>query len=140
VREVLDDLAARPQVTCMLLTGNTAAGARAKLSHYGLEAYFATGAFCGDGEGRESIARRARELAKGHSNGAVADDRLFLVGDTPEDVRCGLAIGARTVAVASGDHSEEELARAEAWLTLPRLPAPGEFARLLGIGSDTVAG
>jgi phosphoglycolate phosphatase-like HAD superfamily hydrolase len=140
VKEILDDLAARPDVTCLLLTGNTAAGARAKLSHYGLEAYFADGAFCGDGDDRDTIASRARELARRHSNGAPADDRVFVVGDTPADVRCGLAIGARTIAVASGDYAEEELARAGAWLTLPRLPAPAEFARLLGIGSDTLAG
>ena len=140
VKAILDDLAERPNVTCLLLTGNTAAGAQAKLSHYGLEAYFADGAFCGDGEDRESIARRAGELARRHANGALADDRVFVVGDTPHDVRCGLAIGARTVAVASGDYGEEELAGAGAWLTLPRLPAPAEFARLLGIGSDTLAG
>jgi phosphoglycolate phosphatase-like HAD superfamily hydrolase len=140
VKDVLDDLAARPGVTCLLLTGNTAAGARAKLSHYGLAAYFAGGAFCGDGEDRESIASRARELARRHLNGAPADQRIFVIGDTPADVRCGRAIGARTIGVASGDYAQEALARAGAWLTLPRLPAPAEFAGLLGIGSDTRAG
>jgi phosphoglycolate phosphatase-like HAD superfamily hydrolase len=135
VTEILDDLAARPGVTCLVLTGNTAAGARAKLSHYGLAAYFADGAFCGDDEDRASIAGRARELASRHLNGAPADQRVFVVGDTPADVRCGHAIGARTIAVASGDYSEEELARAGAWLTLPLLPAPAEFASLLGISS-----
>jgi phosphoglycolate phosphatase len=140
VKEVLDDLAARPDVTCLLLTGNTPAGARAKLSHYGLEAYFAGGAFCGDGEDRETIAGRARDLARRHLNGAPGDERTFVVGDTPQDVRCGLSIGARTIGVASGDYREDELALAGAWLTLPRLPAPAEFARLLGIGSDTLAG
>jgi phosphoglycolate phosphatase len=133
VQEILEDLAARPEVACLLLTGNTAAGARAKLSHYGLDGYFAGGAFCGDGEDRDSIAGRARELASRHLNGGRADDRVFVVGDTPADVRCGLAIGARTIAVASGDYGEEELARAGAWLTLPRLPVPAEFARLLGL-------
>jgi phosphoglycolate phosphatase len=133
VKDILDDLAARPDVACLLLTGNTAAGARAKLSHYGLEGYFAGGAFCGDGEDRETIAGRARELARRHLNRGPADDRVFVVGDTPADVRCGLAIGARTIGVASGEYEEEELARAGAWLTLPRLPAAGEFARLLGL-------
>jgi phosphoglycolate phosphatase-like HAD superfamily hydrolase len=134
VREILDDLEARPNVTSILLTGNTPAGARAKLSHYGLDGYFSDGAFCGDGEDRDTIAARARELAGHHLNGAAADERIFVVGDTPADVRCGRAIGARTIAVASGVHSEEELASAGAWVTLARLPAPSEFARLLGIG------
>jgi phosphoglycolate phosphatase len=137
VREILDDLAGRPDVTCLLLTGNTAAGARAKLAHYGLGSYFAGGAFCNDGDDRDAIACRARELAGRHLNGAPADELVFVVGDTPADVRCGRAIGARTIAVASGEHAEDELARAGAWLTLPRLPGPAEFARLLGIEAGT---
>ena len=137
VQEILDDLAARPDVTCLLLTGNTATGAEAKLSHYGLWGYFAAGgAFCRDGEDRETIAGRARELAGRYLNGARADERIFVVGDSPADVRCGRGIGARTIAVATGVHSEEELAAAEPWLTLRGLPAPVDFARLLGIGAQ----
>lgn len=37
VREALEDLAGHPRVRSLLLTGNTRAGARAKLAHYGLE-------------------------------------------------------------------------------------------------------
>ncbi len=55
VREVLDDLAGRDDVRSLLLTGNTPAGARAKLSHYDLDGYFPNGAFClGPGRGRRS--------------------------------------------------------------------------------------
>jgi len=134
---ILDDLAARPEVTSLLLTGNTETGAEAKLSHYGLWSYFAAGgAFCCDGEDRTTIARRARELAGPHLNGARADERIFVVGDSPADVRCGRAIEARTIAVATGVHSEEELAAAEPWLTLRGLPDPAEFARLLGLEAE----
>ena len=136
VEEILDDLAARPEVTCLLLTGNTASGAEAKLSHYGLWGYFeAGGAFCRDGEDRDSIARRALDLAGSRLNGARAGEGVFVVGDSPADVRCGRAIGARTIAVATGVHSEQELEDAGSWRTLRELPAPSEFARLLEIGS-----
>lgn len=129
VEAVLRDLSARPDVTCMLLTGNTPAGARTKLAHYGLHGYFEGGAFCGDGDDRVTIARAARELANG--SGPTPD--LVVIGDTPHDVSCGKAIGARTVALATGHYSVWELGACEPWLTLERLPAPRRFAELLGL-------
>ena len=124
-----NELTARRDVTCLLLTGNTAAGARAKLAHYGLDEYFERGAFCGDGDDRLGIARAALELANG--TGTPLD--LFVIGDTPHDIRCGEAIGARTVAVASGGYSLGELEDCGPWLALERLPEPGRFAQLLGL-------
>ena len=56
-----------------------------------------------------------------------------MIGDTPADVECGKAIGARTIAVASGWHSVDELTATEPWLVLERIPEPPEFRRLLGI-------
>src|SRR5207247_5800317 len=46
VEEILDDLEVRPEVVCLLLTGHNAAGAHAKLTHYGLAPHYAAGAFC----------------------------------------------------------------------------------------------
>jgi phosphoglycolate phosphatase len=129
VEAVLRDLSARPGVSCMLLTGNTRAGARAKLAHYGLDGYFEGGAFCGDGDDRVTIARAARELA----NGSGPPPDLVVIGDTPHDIRCGQAIGARTVALATGSHPAGELEACGAWLTLERLPEPERFAELLGL-------
>jgi len=128
VREVLDDLEGRDDVQSYLLTGNTPAGAKAKLEHYGLWEFFAgrDGAFCIDHGSRVEIARRAVELTPG------ADVR-YVIGDTPADIECGKAIDARTVAVAAGWHPAEELAEHEPWLLLERIPEPAEFKRLLGI-------
>jgi phosphoglycolate phosphatase len=131
VREILDDLRRRPQVTSLLLTGNTPAGARAKLSHYGLGKYFDAGVFCIDWEDRASIAGRAVDLAAEQAGERVAPESLVVIGDTPHDVRCGREIGARTVAVASGGYSASELRDHDPWLVLERLPAPARFARLL---------
>jgi len=133
VEDVLRDLSARPGVSCMLLTGNTPAGARAKLAHYGLAGYFEGGAFCGDGDDRVTVARAARELARERMNGALGEPDLVVIGDTPHDVRCGQAIGARTVAVASGGYPPSDLEACGPWLMLERLPAPQRFAELLGL-------
>src|SRR5262249_35833415 len=55
VRETLDVLAQRDDVVNMLLTGNVAGGAEAKLRHYGLWEYFgAGGAFSETGSDRPS--------------------------------------------------------------------------------------
>lgn len=127
VREILDDLVGRDDVVNLLLTGNIEAGAAAKLAHYGLDEYFrAGGAFCvGPGE-RAEIARRALPLA----NGA---ERVYVIGDTPADVECGKAIGARTVAVATGSYSLEQLEATEPWRVVEQLPEPDEFRALLEI-------
>jgi phosphoglycolate phosphatase len=129
---VLDHLADRDDVTSLLLTGNTPAGAKAKLAHYGLDRYFDGGAFCIDAAGRESIARRARQLAE-ERLGELSDDRLFVIGDTPHDIRVGKAIGARTVALGTGPVPFDELLAYEPWLALERLPAPERFVEQLGL-------
>jgi phosphoglycolate phosphatase len=127
VREVLEDLDGREDVQSFLLTGNTPDGARAKLAHYGLDRFFrGEGAFCIDHGSRVDIARRAVPLA----NGA---EHVYVIGDTPADVECGKAIGARTIAVASGWHSVEDLRAAEPWTVLERIPAPRAFRELVGL-------
>jgi len=133
VSDALDELSGRPDVSNLLLTGNTRAGARAKLRHYGLAGYFEDGAFCEDGDDRAAIAHRALALARERAEGAVDPDHVVVIGDTPYDVRCGLAIGARTLGVASGSYSEADLVHSGAWTTLPHLPPAGELLRLLGL-------
>jgi phosphoglycolate phosphatase-like HAD superfamily hydrolase len=133
VREVLDDLASREDVLLLLLTGNTRAGAHAKLAHYGLDHYFDDGAFCDDRSPRSDIAIRARALAERRLGDRFDPDRFYVIGDTPHDVECGKAAGARTVAVATGVHSRAELEACDPWLVLDELPQPTEFGAMLGI-------
>jgi phosphoglycolate phosphatase-like HAD superfamily hydrolase len=128
IREVLEDFEGRDDVRSYLLTGNTPTGARAKLGHYDLDRFFPNGegAFCIDHGSRVDIARRALPLAEGAES-------MYVIGDTPADVECGKAIGARTIAVASGWHSLEELTATDPWLVLERIPEPEAFRGLLGL-------
>jgi phosphoglycolate phosphatase-like HAD superfamily hydrolase len=129
VREILEDMRGRPDVRSFLLTGNTRDGARAKLQHYDLWQYFPDGAFAEDAGDRPSIAARAVALARGA--GALEDARLFVIGDTPHDVHAADAITARTIAVATGGYSREELEAHRPWRVFTELPPAGEFAALI---------
>ena len=134
VREILEHLGSRADVRSYLLTGNTRGGARAKLTHYGLFEYFHDGAFAEDAQARASIAVRALELAR--RAGPVEGDRLFVVGDTPHDVHCADAIGARTIAVGTGGYTVEELSAHRPWRVFAELPPPGEFIRLIALARE----
>ncbi|MDQ3091789.1 MAG: haloacid dehalogenase-like hydrolase [Actinomycetota bacterium] len=133
VRENLEALAQREDMVNMLLTGNVAAGAQAKLRHYGLWDFFgAGGAFSVEGADRPSIARQARELAGEHGGEAPSGEQMVVIGDTPHDISCGKAICARTLAVATGPGYDLDALRAcEPWAALPELPPPEELARLV---------
>jgi phosphoglycolate phosphatase len=133
VREILEDVALRPGVASLLLTGNTQAGAAAKLAHYGLDGHLFDGGFCADTDDRETIARRAWEMAAEREGGELDPELTYVIGDTPHDVACAKAIGARSVAVASGGFGREELEASEPWLLLDELPSPDRFAEALGL-------
>jgi phosphoglycolate phosphatase-like HAD superfamily hydrolase len=129
VRDILEHLRVRPDIRSYLLTGNTRGGARAKLTHYDLIRFFPDGAFAEDTSSRSSIARRALDLAQ--RGGAIGDGGLFVIGDTPHDIDCATAIGARTIAVATGGYSIEELEAHHPWRVFNELPPPDGFVRLI---------
>lgn len=137
VREVLDDLSECDRAISLLLTGNTAAGAATKLAHYGLAAYFTRGgAFCESQGLREEIAKRGLCLIEGIVGRRPVSENVYVIGDTPHDIRCGQAIDARTIAVATGIHSLEELREASPWLAVDRIPEPSEFRSIVGIADS----
>lgn len=109
VNEILAKLKPRPDVTLGLLTGNIRRGARVKLAHFGLWEHFTCGGFGDEHFDRDDVARRAyRDVcaSRGHE---VDPTDIWVIGDTPLDVQCARAIGARAVAVATGWHPVEEL-------------------------------
>lgn len=133
VREILEGLRGRTDVRSYLLTGNTRGGARAKLTYFRLAEFFPEGAFAEDTGARATIAARALQLARRH--GPVADERVFVIGDTPHDIECASAIGARTIAVATGGYALEELQAYDPWRVFSELPPPDEFLALIDAGA-----
>jgi phosphoglycolate phosphatase-like HAD superfamily hydrolase len=127
VLPILENLRDRQDVASILLTGNTEAGARAKLRHYGLASYFRRGAFADGVADRVGIARLARAMAREIIGSEPDPSAMYVIGDTPHDVGCAQAIGARAIAVASGIYSVTDLAAYDPWWVLPELPGPDVF-------------
>lgn len=121
IQLLLDKLAEHPRVTLGLLTGNIRDGARIKLGHFGIDHHFAFGGYGDQHFDRDEVAREALAEAQRHMNGAVGADRIWVIGDTPLDIRCARAIGARVAAVATGWHSLAELEAERPDLLFPHL-------------------
>ncbi len=114
VRELLVRLSGRDDVRLGLLTGNYREAAWQKLRHYGLAEHFAFGGFGDDHADRDDVARQAlTAAAEHHAPQTINREKLWVIGDTPADVRCGRAIGARVIAVGTGMYSMEELRQSE---------------------------
>jgi phosphoglycolate phosphatase-like HAD superfamily hydrolase len=111
VRELLDGLERRDDVMLGLLTGNLREGARIKLRMLGVDPErFVVGAYGSDHELRPELPAIARERATKLSGIAFNGRDVVVIGDTPADVTCGRAIGARAIGVATGAYSTDELA------------------------------
>ncbi|MEE2780592.1 MAG: HAD hydrolase-like protein, partial [Planctomycetota bacterium] len=58
---------------------------------------------------RDRVAEEALATTRSYCNEQIKPENIFVIGDTPNDVRCGQSIGARTVAVCTGNYSAAEL-------------------------------
>jgi phosphoglycolate phosphatase len=102
VPALLEGLVARGDVLLGLVTGNIEAGARAKLSAFGLNRYFPDGGFSSDHPDRGEIARIAHERLSRRAGFRFPPEDVVIVGDTELDVACAHANGFRAIAVESG--------------------------------------
>lgn len=131
IAELLDSVKPREDVAVGLLTGNIQKGARLKLAHYRLDHHFAFGGFGDRHFDRDDVAREALEAVTARCNGSVCPDRIWVIGDTPFDVRCARSIGARALAVCTGWHCMQELAESRPDLLLQDLSDPGQLLAAL---------
>jgi phosphoglycolate phosphatase len=116
VRELLEFCSGLGRLA--LLTGNVVEGARIKLATLGVDSYFPTGGFGEEPVTRSRLAEVALDEARRYYHADFPPRRTFVLGDTVRDIEAGRAIGAHTVAVATGTVSFETLAAAGAELTV----------------------
>ncbi|OWK43115.1 HAD family hydrolase [Fimbriiglobus ruber] len=135
IGHLLEKLQDRDDVLLGLLTGNVRAGARHKLGHYGLWEFFTLGGFGDDHYERDDVARAALTAVEAHRAGPVDPADVWVIGDTPLDVRCARAIGAKAVAVATGWHTLDVLEATHPDFALADLSEPRELLRAWNIGN-----
>jgi len=132
VNELLVQFSSAAEVALGLLTGNVQAGARIKLEHFDLYRYFSFGGFGDDHHDRNAVAQTALTAARAANDGNVSEERIWVIGDTPLDIRCARAIGAQVLAVATGVHPRDELEEAQPDVLLDDLSNTKEVLQVLG--------
>ena len=126
IESLLAAVRQRENVLLGLLTGNVRRGAQTKLGHFGLWDHFAVGGFGDDYFDRDDVARMAVRQVELHTGRGVNPSDVWIIGDTPLDVKCARAVGAKAVAVATGWDSVDKLAACEPdalFTDLSELPA-----------------
>jgi phosphoglycolate phosphatase len=110
VQRALEELEAHGAIQS-LLTGNLQPVARLKLSCAGLDRYldFDLGAYGSDHADRDSLVPIVRQRLQRRLGNGASQTEIAVVGDTPRDIACARAGGARAIAVATGNYSRQEL-------------------------------
>ncbi len=130
VLEVLRALKLDSNVVVGLLTGNIRAGAQTKLGHFGLWDFFTCGGFGDEQFERDEVARFALREVCTHTARDVDPADIWVIGDTPHDVKCARAIGTKAIAVATGWHPVAELESCKPDLCFADL---SDHRRVLGV-------
>ncbi|HEX7478768.1 MAG TPA: HAD hydrolase-like protein [Polyangiales bacterium] len=127
VLELLASLREQRSATLGMLTGNYPETGRHKLRRAGIDPEWFSPIAWGDAAAdRPALVRVALAASKQHT---AAD--VIVIGDTPRDVHCARENGAVCLAVATGDHGEDELRAAGAHEVVPDLRDPSALYRLL---------
>jgi len=104
-KELLDALENKAIIG--LITGNLEPITLEKMRKAGLSRYFSVGGFGSDNINRTELVKTAIKRAK-NSHGFDGSE-VFVFGDTPRDIKAGFEAGTKTVGVATGRYSKEEL-------------------------------
>lgn len=132
VAALLDLLEARGDALLGLLTGNLAEGARLKLLAAGIvPERFRVGAFGSDHHERASLPPVAAQRAAPLMGRVPGGADVVILGDTPADMTCGRAVGARAIGVATGAYAEAELLAAGAFATFRDFSEPEDVLRAI---------
>jgi phosphoglycolate phosphatase-like HAD superfamily hydrolase len=92
-----------------LLTGNLEKIARTKIGKFDLNKYFDVGSFGEISENRSKLLEVAIKMTESKFRTNLNKENIFIIGDTRFDVECGKEIGVKTIAVATGTYTLEDL-------------------------------
>ena len=112
VLSLLERLHECENVSLGVLTGNLKKAADIKLRHVGVDHFFHFGGYGDLHHDRNDVAAEALSKAQDFLQAQFDPQRTWVIGDTPNDVRCGRHIDAKVVAVQTGGSSAAELSKA----------------------------
>ncbi len=131
VVSLLAQLAMDDRFAIGLLTGNLRQGAKLKLERFEIAHYFQEGGFGEDGEHRNLLGPVAVTRMEAATSYKFRPDQVIVIGDTPKDIACAHAMGARCVAVATGKFERAALQAYQAWALLDDLSEVEQVKELL---------
>ena len=131
VHELLRQLSVRSDVCVGLVTGNIREGAEIKLHRFGLDRFFAFGAFGCEHPHRFELVGMAIKRAEAFSGVAFRSSCITVVGDTIHDVTSCHPWKVRSLGVATGSVSVDELQSAGAKWALSDLSETSRVVSLL---------
>ena len=133
VEELLHRLDQRPGVVQSVLTGNLAANATLKVAAFGLERWLdmEIGAYGSDDQDRTRLVPIATGKATRRYGHAFTPEEVWIIGDTPRDLACARAGGARCLLVGTGRYPYDELVKEDADAVLPDLRDVDQIEKLL---------
>ena len=109
VQSLLQRLASQDNVALGLLTGNLEKAARIKLQHVGVDHFFEFGGYGDKFADRNDVAAVALDAAKVSLGESFSPEKVWVIGDTVNDIRCARSINAKVLAVETGGGTREEL-------------------------------
>lgn len=130
-RELLEALHDFDELHLALLTGNYRDAAEIKLQHFELWDFFEWGAFSDDAADRNLLVPIACSRAETYDIPTEAIERVIVIGDTPHDIECARVAGAKSIAVATGGFTVDQLKEFGADEVLPDLSDTQKVLELL---------
>lgn len=115
VVELLETLRTHTDAHLGLLTGNVRRGAEIKLTRHGIHHHFIDGGFGCDHHDRNQLGPVALQRMQDATGMSFDAADVIVIGDTPKDIRCAAAFGAKCLAVATGQYSHAELSALDPW-------------------------
>lgn len=131
VLDLLVQLKTLPDVDVGLITGNVEQGAYKKLAQFDIDHFFAFGGFGDNQELRDDIAKEGLVRASQHTGHTYNAEYITVIGDTPHDITCSDAIGAKCIAVKTGYSHPDSLVAANPYAILDDLSNTENVLRLI---------
>jgi len=107
-----------------LTTGGLEAAAHAKLARADLNKFFSFGGYGSDSPDRAELTRRGIDRAGEILKHPLSREEVFVVGDTPLDIKAAHDASSTAVGVSSGAYSVDQLREAGPYHVLASLEEP----------------